>query len=579
MKKISLIILLILFVSTNFFAAIFDEPKISVSSQKLMPKSWWGYDALMTLAMEQNRVFFTQDAPISVGEIKRYMEELDYNSLSPSSQKLYDDICYDFYQSGLVFKSDSIKLGIGFALTPEFYYKSNPDVPWSHNYYLQDEILTAPVSFAVGDVALIQSDIFFGKNYWAYKEDNNFTNLPLGYNDMEFFWPRTSYLSMGFKVNGKETISFKLGRAPLSFGQSQTGSIILSENFEADGFAQLSFFSPSLKYVLTTIQSDVNRYFYLHRIEGRFFKRIQFSVVEGAFINAPFEFRFLNPLCIVHSFCTEQTYDDYNKGQLNGDAKAYGQSRVCAYFGADFSWTISPNFRLYGLYAQNEYQAKGELSDGKGRGDTFPDSLGYQLGLDIKFPSKKGGFWIGAIEGIYTTPWLYVKHDADWSLYKARYDNLKNGSLPITSWVGTPFGPDSIACQTKFGYQFGKRWSVELQHLFLVQGENSFNLFYNEDGSTTANADGKYTYYPVAAFDNGVLTLEEAVNLARNRPTPTGIPEFTNRITLKGSYWFKNYLELMLQGSYIFIHNTDHIEGNFQQGLELAFSAKLSVLR
>lgn len=579
MKKIFILLLLTFCIGLSF-AAVFENPSMPVSSRKLMDKSWWGYDGLMTLAIETGQVFFVQDAPLSVAEIKRYMQEINYEKLSESGKKIYDDILYDFYQSGLVLKSDAIKLGVGVAVTPELYFKSNENIDWSFKYNLKDDILAAPVTFGVADIFLIESDIFFGKNYWAMQDAKNFINIPLGYDEMEFFWPRKSYISAGFEIAGTECFNFSLGRMPLSFGMTQLGSLILSEHYENDAFAQVSFFSPDLKYSLTTIQSDVNRYFYLHRIQARFFKRFQFGAVEGTFVNAPFEFRFLNPLCIMHSFKPNHSYDGYNEGQANGDAKDYkGHSRVCSYFAADFNLSITDNFRLYGLYAQNEYQGKGELTDGLDRGNMYPDSLGYQLGLDVKMPSKTGGYWFGAIEGVYTTPWLYIKQDADCSLYETRYDNLKNQHLPICSWVGVPFGPDSIAAQGKIGYQYGRQWSLEFQYMFLVQGENSFNLFYNEDGSSTANSDGKYTYYPVTGYDTGNLTAEEAIKLARNTPTPTGIPMFTNRITVSGSYWFKKMVEFSALASYVFVYNNDHVTGNFQQGMEFALSAKVSFLR
>lgn len=546
----------------------------AISSQKLMPSTWWGYKALMALNLEQKKVSFVQNAPLSIAEIECYMDEIDYESLSESGKATYDKIIAEFKDKEFTFDAGAISLSTDPDVTPEFYYKSNENIPWTLKYNYKDNLINVPVSIDVSDLFLIESDIFLGKNYWAMQESNNWTNIPLGYNDFEFLWPKTAYFSTGLKIKDKAYANFQIGRGGLEIGQTQTGSIILSDNYETNAYIQASFSSSKFKYALDVIQTDVNKYFYLHRIDFRPFNCFQLGLVEGTFVNAPFEIRYLNPLMIMHSTTPWIGYDGYNEGQADGEAKSYGESRVCAYFAATFDYAVCKNVRIYGLYAQNELQIPAELTST--RGQEFPDSLGGQLGIEVKLPSKHDGYWIGGLEGVYTTPWLYIKHDAEWSLFSYRYDNLKNTSLPICNWVGTPFGPDSIAVQASAGFKSVHDWSCELQYLFLVQGENSFNLFFNPDGTTTQNADGKYVYYPPVMVDEGVATAEEAIDIARNQKTPTGIPQYRNSITLQGSYKFNKMITTSGKIVYSFIFNNNHVEDCFEQGIEVATSVKIS---
>jgi hypothetical protein len=566
---------------TVLFLVALSASAGALSSQELKPAGWWGYDALVQLSAEDGKVLFFDNAPVSVAEIKSYLNQIDYDSLSDSGKKLYDRLLDEFKQPGIAFKSDAVSISGGLQLNPELYYKSNKNIDWTFNYYYKDNVLTVPISIDVFDSFFIETDLFLGKAYWAVKQPDNFTNVPLGYNDFEFLFPKNAYFSTGKKLTDSSGISFQMGRAPLSIGNAETPSIILSECYETDFFAKASFYSPKVRYELLVIQQEVNKYFYLHHLEVRPFDKFQLGAVEGMFINAPFELRFLNPLTIMHQMAPWISYDGYNESTSDGDFKYYGESRVCAYLGVTFDWSPCKYLRVYGLYAQNEIQSLSELESVRGR--MFPNSLGGQLGAELNIPSRAGGYWQYAVEGLYTTPWLYIKHDPDWSLFRARLDNLYNDG-PICSWVGTPLGPDSIAAEAKFGYDSGKKWNVNLVYSLIVQGENSFNLFY-KDGTWKPNpdyydeAEDEYTYYPVAGFDAGKYTEEEAIAIARNEITPTGTPQYNNSVAVNASYAVNDRITLSGKVVYTAVMNNDHVVDNFQQGVEVATSVKITLLK
>lgn len=559
-----LIITIIFFYILVFYAA-------ADNAQTLIPADHWIYSAIKDVFTEAGYVGFYTNAPASQAELKLYLDEIDYTTLSPYGQTQYRRIYAFFNREQKKIASGVISAGLELKLTPELYYKTNPAIDWTFNYHYKNDIAEIPVFLAVSDIIFIESDIFFGKNYWASRDPYNWNNFPLtfttdapyiDYNTAEFFWPRKAYMSVGFDIQDTAFFNFQIGRNPLSRSLTQNGSIIVSEFFETDAYAQMTIFSPNIKYTLTTSQVAVNKYLYLHQLEFRFLKKIQFSLIEGAYINAPFELRFLNPLMIMHSYAYWDSYPDS------------GINNCCAYLAFTFDWTPIKYLRIYGLYAQNELQTPQEASSVSGR--SYPNSLGFQLGAESIIPFNNHGAWRVALEGIYTMPWLYIKHTPDSSLFHDRYDNLKNGSQPINSWIGTPFGPDSIAVSAKWGYEVAGKWAVSLAYLWLAQGENAFadKVFFRDGEKLDPDKNKDDAYYPPTYVDTDP---DKAVAEAQKK-TPSGTPQYTNQIQLEGEYSFTQNIILSSRFTYTIILNDDNIKNKFEQGAEFAISCTFKLL-
>ena len=91
-------------------------------------------------------------------------------------------------------------------------------------------------------------------------------------------------------------------------GKTQTGSVIYNSTFETDAYVQLNFYSPHIRYGMYVAEISKDKFMYIHRIEARPFKWIRLGVLEGTLVARPFEFRFLNPLMIMHSFGAWREY-------------------------------------------------------------------------------------------------------------------------------------------------------------------------------------------------------------------------------------------------------------------------------
>lgn len=607
------------------------------SSNQLIPAGHWVYDAIFMLNNETKRTSFATNAPISAGELKMYLNLIPYEKLSESGQKLYDEVS-EFLSSKNFKKYEKIDMGpvyFGFNLnaSPSAVFKTNSDIDWSfatdysgnknsvdsynilssENYknsnvdweeldekyknvvyengnpigrptinYSNDEygaysgflgsygatpFLDLPLYLGWSDYFIIQTGITFAKSFWGMSSDSNFTNIFYNSSDMDFMWPRYSYGSAG-KTFEKWGVNASFGRNGLQIGKTLTGSVIYNSTFDTEGYFQLNLFSPRLKYNLDVVQVSTDKYLYMHHVEARpIFDWIKIGISEATLVQSGFEIKHLNPLMIMHSYGSWEDSDYVSDDEEN----IYGEAHICQYMGVSLEFTPFKYSRLYMLYAQNEMQTFYEL--GSASANSIPDSLGFQMGFELNIPDSKGGWWNSAIEGVYTTPFCYIKQGADWSLYATRNDMQNNTSVPLCSWIGSPFGPDALGAQLKVGYVQPRKWSAEFNYLFVAHGTNSFGIFNN-----TIEIDGKkyYAYYPSVLRKMGLITDEEAEDIARTYVL-TGTVQFTNGITLKGTYNFSQNFSLDGRITYSFVINNKNKSGEFAQGLEGSFALKYSL--
>ncbi|MBQ9494572.1 MAG: hypothetical protein IJR50_02900 [Treponema sp.] len=561
------------------------------NSQQLLPDGHWMYDALYMLNADVGRATLGDSAPLSVAELKMYFDDIPYNKLSESGKRLYSQVWDFFTDKKFAINFGPVKVGFNVIAEPQLMYKSNKNIDWSFgtdytgkiapdgkDYWASSSFLgnsasnpflSLPLSLSFGDSIIIETTPFFGKSFQGMSKQRNFTNLPYNFNDMEFLWPRTAYASVGKSFN-KWGVNLHIAHEGMRIGKTQTGSIIYNSTFETDAYVQFNVYSPYVKYNLDIVQIARNRFMYIHNLDViPYFKWIKLRILEGTLVNAPFEFRFLNPLMIMHSF---GAWNDYTTPE---ESKYYDEAHVCAYMGASFDITPCKYLRLYGLYAQNEIQSKHELKSAIGR--AMPDSFGVQTGAEFTFPDKHNGWWLCTLEGVYTSPFFYIKHGAEWSLYSARQD-MQGNSNPVCSWIGTPFGPDCIGAQLRVGYRHMQKWSCTMEYLFVAHGTNSFGLFQN---TVTINGKEYYSYYPAVrrklVGTTAALTDEEAASLARTLRL-TGVVQYTNCITLKGTYMINNHFAFAARLSYMFIFNNKNKLGVFAHGVELSTSFTYTLL-
>jgi hypothetical protein len=516
----------------------------------------WVYDALAVLSREQQRVSFA-DSVLTIEQIERIVSELDKETLSPSGKLLYEQIeAYLHSSPWLSLESDALTLGIDAVLQPEFYFKTNPAANWIYDYHRRNPLFSSSISFSLGSFMTLELDPYYGQNEYAATLHDNYINVPLdpvAQTDLHF--PKWAYLSAGLPLGRFSGIHFAAGIGNNFLGRTGTGSVILSEYMERVNYAQLSLYSPLLKYTMEVMQLQTLKYQYMHYLHVRPYKTISLTFTEGLMVNAPLELRYLNPLMIFHGYEAYKTYDDYNDDLANkgnkGTVDQSGTSRIGSYFGAKIEFQPFKYLRFYGLFAMDQLQLGIERANWSD--DLTPDALAFQAGTEVSIPVRRG-YWTFSLEGVYTYPYMYVLYDKNWSFYKELDEFDK---MTIRYWTGTPFGPDSIAGAFSSGYYAlypdGKsQWSLKFSFLFLAQGERADPAIFDTDD-----------YRPSPAVADVVVP-------------PTGIPMYTYTLSLLGKWSPFDWLHAVVQPGYRIISNHQHISGKLEHGFELIFSVKVN---
>ena len=623
MNKRRLITCLLFFISLPFYSQV----KSVYSSNQLIPFTSPLYDYLIALFNEKSTSTFATNAPLTAGELKFYLNSLDFESLSPDSKKIYRHL-EKVLTPDIEEKKNTIKVGGAFfgfdtEISPLLLGKTSRDLDWSFstdytgkknsvesynilskedyrndtNYKWSEKsseienrpeiiysessyissseflrnpqsksIITFPVYLGWGDNFFLYADPGIGKSIWGMSGNYNCNNLVYSGSDLDFLWPRNASGVIGYQGNGWGS-NLSLYKSGMERGRSISGSAVYSSAFETEGVFSFNLYSPRIKYNMDIVEVNTNKYLYMHSINVRpYFNWLRMEVVEATFVDGPFEMKFLNPLMIMHSFGSWTDFDYCSKEE----EELYGEAHICQYMGFNLDFTPFKNTRFYLLYAQNEIQPPNEL--GSQNGKSMPDSFALQLGYERTF-SWKEGIWTGTLEGIYTTPFCYIKQGADWSLYSERFDMQSNCSSPIRSWIGSPFGPDALGAECKVKYTNLEKFSIASSYLFLAHGTNSFGIFDN-----TIEIDGQkyYAYYPSVLRKMGLISDEEAEKIARAK-TLTGTVQYTNRFSLDFSYIVTNKLSLDSRLIYSFIINNKNESGQLAQGLETFLMLNYSI--
>ena len=176
------------------------------TAQKLVPAGHWVLDAVNDIFLESGRSAFIYTAPLSVAELKLYMEDVDRDALSPHGHRQYERVLDWCDEHGLSFTSRAVTEGVGITVTPELYYRSNPEIDWSFLYHFRDNFFSFPLYFSVADYAYFDADFFLGRNYWSiHRASNNWHNAPINFDKtiaeaFEFDWPQVAYASFGVPI-------------------------------------------------------------------------------------------------------------------------------------------------------------------------------------------------------------------------------------------------------------------------------------------------------------------------------------------------------------------------------------------
>ena len=548
-KLLSTLIILLI---SSFFAA---QSQVLNDAQLLKPGNWV-YEAMQDLSTESRKAIFLDTQPISVGELKFYLSKINYESLSESGKALYSKVeNYLYTSNSILYPNDSAtKLYVNVKLTPEYYLRTNKEVPSTAGKYFESYPLEIPMMFGFSENVAFQLDYFYGKNRDGYLSLDTFTNIPLSEGN-DFEYPRWAYGNVGNNFSNWG-FSASFGKEGFSIGNSKLGSVIYNSTFETDFYSVLSAYSENIKYNLILSQIDSSRFIYLHNFNMNLLPNLKFSITEGGLKDGDFELRFLNPTMIVHSFYAR---NDYSDNQF---------SKYSSYMGVTLEYQPIKNLRLYAIYAQNELQAGSELDTDSGK--SYPDSIGLQTGIDYIIPHKNENYFKINVESVYNTPFLYIKQSPNMSFIK--YENVYSEETQYVNYLGSPFGSDAFALNLSIDYKKTQKWSVGVSNLFTAKGEINENTILN------TYKNGIPFYYPtiIYKYSENAEEAAKAVALGRQKRL-TGTLQYRNDTSLSFEYFFSDKLKVATEGTYSFIINNKNVQGDFKQGFELKLAVSYNL--
>ena len=115
-KKISICIL-VLFLCGTLSAN-------TVNDAQVFKADHWVYDAMQELSLESKNTLLIDIQPLSAGELKFNLKQIDYNALSETAKATYDKV-YDFlYEQKAILNTEGLKFDFNVLVTPEAYYKN-----------------------------------------------------------------------------------------------------------------------------------------------------------------------------------------------------------------------------------------------------------------------------------------------------------------------------------------------------------------------------------------------------------------------------------------------------------------------
>ena len=90
--------------------AAFCFPVFARGAQELIPATSWVYDAVSLISIEAGIVNFSDSTPVTIAELKSYLNEIDREKLSKAGKKQYDRIFEYFDEKGLGLESSLLSL-------------------------------------------------------------------------------------------------------------------------------------------------------------------------------------------------------------------------------------------------------------------------------------------------------------------------------------------------------------------------------------------------------------------------------------------------------------------------------------
>ena len=523
--------------------------------QKTYPLRSPEYEALRTLYIEQGIALPFSSGPFPEAEIRAAMDRLDIGALSDAGRNTFD-----WLQARLAPREDYREEGgrFRFALDPEVsletYLHTDADNPiWEYRYEDREPLVRLPFEAWVGSGAYGIFDLALMKNipdfslYPTYsseaqytfdsngdfgfttEEEDPWSNLPVNPNTIDVQFPHRAFLSVG-----GDRWNAQVGRDIIDWGNGRTGNLYISDNTDWHDAMQLSTFWDRFKFswiwvsldghlvdserefssyevgwdtdgdgvvdsfvapgdpgfvdadgdatnneLIRAYDADVEKKNLIaQRWELRLWDRLGLAYTEGIiFGRDTVELRHLNPLYHYHNLYT-------NTQNIGNAHRSF-----------EFDFAVRPGLSLYGVISPDQWSSP--LEPGTNI-EEEPNAVAYLAGLDYRKPVGEG-YLHGTLEGVYSSPWMYIHNSPLTSITQRRFVMAEHGDQRTQIWIDRPIGHYG-------GNDFALIW-FDVSYGKAGRYRYGFNTYYEGDGSVPINA---LLQSKVTDGLRDVLTEEEA---------------------------------------------------------------------
>ncbi len=525
------------------------------NDQAVLPHDSPVIGLLNRIYLEQGKVPLSSAGPYTADEVLCMLEKIDVKALSSAGRRAYEEI-------ELLLPSFAPKtpLDLSFAFHPVFavegYVNTNPDpatTEWEYGYNDRLAMVQLPTEVWVGESAYVILDLSLKKNRDTLNENlvpANYSNLTWDLALLDWEFPFRALLSAGGR-----NWSFIIGRDRFSWGNGETGTLVLSNAADYQDFARFTAYWRDFKYSAiwisllydldpyrepfwgagiipsatngnTVSDDDFPRNYFLHRLDWTPMDSLSLSVSEGILLGGmdP-SLAYLNPVMIFHNL-----FRFHHGGEI---------------LGLEARWNPWKYFEVYGEAAFNQIQSPWEILFYGTTASNTPNANAFLGGVKTSIPLGEGHINAG-LEAAYVSPWMYIRENRLMSFTWWRWiaSNVPGSAQWVSESLGYFTGPDGIVLSAWTGYDAPGFFSVKLDYTLALKGEQTLETPYAEGPAAVALA------------------------------TPTGTVEVKHVLHLGGTFKPLSFLDIGLNLYGVYAENFGNVPGRTAMDFQAAGSIR-----
>ena len=439
-----------------------------INLQKIYQTDSTEFSMIRNLTIELGMSAPSSAGPWSGAELQSMLDRLAGIPLSKEKRTVYDWLC-DKLPSADSTRTNS---DFNFTVTPEaaaeIYAHTNSgtaydeDTEWIEGYKERAPLISIPFEMWGTDLMYGFIDLTLQNNrfYTGTSSSAGFFGPPVTTNlifdkletntDLSFPW--RAFISLG-----DQNWNFQFGRDKISWGNGVSGNLVIDDHLNFHEFAKFKTFYEPFAYTFLAVSFphpelyqlppllpdfekenwklsqtiDNIRAFIAHRFEFQLTQEFRLSLTEGIMYQGEtYDFRFFSPLVILHNY--------------------FMLANSNSIMSLELDYTPLPSLLLHGQFVIDD------LTTGDESVNAQPDAWGALASIHYTKSFKSGSFH-AALEGAYTTPYLYLRNSRVFDGLGPDTEEDKFAQ-PINFIVGYPQytqGAGNVVHKDFLGYSYG----------------------------------------------------------------------------------------------------------------------------